>query len=318
LKRETTNYALVGGFVVAMGLALLFALFQLTGRGRVTDTYFTDFTNIGGIKEGSLVTFEGHEIGRVGEIAVQQTDGRTVYRLALKVKRGWQMPGGSTARRTATGFLAPLLVDIRAGHGPALKPEAVIPADNSPLVMEAISDIAAKLAEITDKGIEPLLKRVGDRIDRLGGQIEAALPGLLNDLQKTLAQANHATRLLERALGDENQQHLTRLLANTETTTENFAQISSELKQTRAKLDKLLDQSNGLIDANRDDIRASIQDIRASMQEVRQSLKRVTTILHHFENTGRNMSEFSRELRDNPSSLIQSKPPDDKTKAKRK
>ncbi len=185
-------------------------------------------------------------------------------------------------------------------------------------MMEAIADIAGKLAEITDQGIEPLLKRVGERIDRVGDRIESALPGLLNDLQKTLAQANHATRLLERALGEENQQHLTRLLANTEVTTENFAQISKELKQTRAKIDKLLDQSNGLIDSNRDDIRASIQDIRGSMQEIRQSLKRVTVILQHFENTGRNMSEFSREIRDNPSSLIQSSPPVDQTKAKRK
>src|SRR5262249_12693689 len=155
---------------------------------------------------------------------------------------------------------APLLVDIRAGHGPALKPDAVIPADNSPIMMEAISDIAAKLAEITDQGIEPLLKRVGDRIDRVGDQVERALPALLSDLQKTLAQANHATRLLERALGEENQQHLTRLLANTETATDNVAQLSSELKQTRARLDKLLDQTNGLVDANREDIRASIQD----------------------------------------------------------
>jgi phospholipid/cholesterol/gamma-HCH transport system substrate-binding protein len=318
MKRETVNYALVGGFVVAMGLALLFALFQLTGRGRVTDTYFTEFTNIGGIKEGSLVTFEGHEIGRVGDIVVEQTGGRTVFRLALMVKSGWEMPDGSTARRTATGFLAPLLVDIRAGHGPALEPEAVIPADNSPIMMEAISDIAARLAEITETGIEPLLKRVGERVDRVGDRIEAALPGLLSDLQETLAQANHATRLLERALNEENQRHLTRLLANTETTTENFAQISDELKQTRARLDRLLDQSNGLIDANRDDIRASIQDIRASVREIRQSLQRVTTILHHFENTGRNMSEFSRELRENPSSLIQSSPPADTAKARRK
>ena len=216
MKRETINYALVGGFVVAMGLALLFALFQLTGRGKVTDTYFTDFNNVGGIKEGSMVTFEGHEIGRVGEISVQHSNGRTQYRLALNVKRGWEMPGGSTARRTATGFLAPLLVDIRAGHGPQLKPGEVIQADNSPLVMEAVADIAAKLAEITDRGIAPLLTRVGERIDRVGNQIEGALPGLLSDLQKTLAQANRASSLLERALREENQQHLTRLLANTE------------------------------------------------------------------------------------------------------
>jgi phospholipid/cholesterol/gamma-HCH transport system substrate-binding protein len=318
MKRETTNYALVGAFVVAMALALLFALFQLTGRGKVSDTYFADFTNIGGIKEGSLVTFEGHEIGRVGEISVQQTDGRTVYRLALNVKPEWQMPGGSTARRTATGFLAPLLIDIRAGHGSRLQPGTTIQADNSPIMMEAIADVAARLADITETGIEPLLKRVGDRIDRVGDRIETALPGLLNDLQKTLAQANRASHLLERALGEENQEHLTKLLANTEATTENFVQISRELKQTRARLDKLLDQSNGLIEANRDDVRASIQDIRASMQEVRQSLKRVSTILQHFESTGRNMSEFSRELRDDPSSLLRGTPPVDKTKVKRK
>ncbi len=47
-------------------------------------------------------------------------------------------------------------------------------------------------------------------------------------------------------------------------------------------------------------------------------MKRVNTILHHFENTGRNMAEFSREIRENPSSLIQSSPPTDKTRGQRK
>jgi DNA repair exonuclease SbcCD ATPase subunit len=185
-------------------------------------------------------------------------------------------------------------------------------------MVEAISEVAGKLASIAETGIEPLLKRLGDRVDRVGDQVESALPDVLNDLKKTLAQTNNASRLLERALREENQQHLTHLLANTEMTTENFLQISKELKQTRANLDKLLDQSNALIDANRDDIRASVQDIRASVQEVRQSMKRVSTILHHFENTGRNMAEFSREIRENPSSLIQSSPPPDKTRGQRK
>ena len=156
-----------------------------------------------------------------------------------------------------------------------------------------------------------MLKRFGDRVDRVGDRVESALPGVLNDLKSTLAHTNNASRLLERALREENQQHLTQLLANTERTTENFVQISKELKQTRANLDKLLDQSNALIDANR-------QDIRASVQEIRQSMKRVNSILHHFENTGRNMAEFSREIRENPASLIQSNPPVDKPRAQRK
>jgi phospholipid/cholesterol/gamma-HCH transport system substrate-binding protein len=312
MKRDTTNYAMVGAFVVAMALALLLALFQLTGRGKPTDRYFADFKNTAGIKEGSLVTFEGHEIGRVGEIEVRRISGKTIYRLALRVQPGWQIPADSMARRTSSGLLAPLVVDIKGGEsGTLLQPEAIIKVDDSPIMVEALAEMAGKLAAITETGIEPLLKRFGERVDRVGDRVESALPGVLNDLKSTLAHTNNASRLLERALREENQQHLTRLLANTETTTENFVQISKELKQTRANLDKLLDQSNALIDVNR-------QDIRASVQEIRQSMKRVNSILHHFENTGRNMAEFSREIRENPASLIQSRPPADKPRAQRR
>jgi phospholipid/cholesterol/gamma-HCH transport system substrate-binding protein len=310
MKRDTTNYAMVGAFVVAMALALLLALFQLTGRGKLADTYYTEFNNTAGIKEGSVVTFEGHEIGRVGEISVSERPGER-YRLALKVQRGWKIPSNSKARRTQSAFLAPLVVDIRAGDGPLLQPEAMIDADDSPIMMEAIADIASKLTDMAEGDIEPLLKRFSERVDQVGDRVERALPGVLEDLKKTLAQTNNASRLLERALREENQQHLTRLLANTEMTTENLAQISKELKQTHARLDKLLDQSNTLIDGNR-------EDIRSSVQEIRQSLKRVNAILHHFENTGRNMAEFSRQIRENPASLIQSNPPVDKTRAQRK
>ena len=312
MKRDTTNYALVGTFVVAMALALLLALFQLTGRGKATDTYLADFKNTAGIKEGSVVTFEGHEIGRVGEIEVRKISGRTIYRLALRVQRGWQIPADSMARRTSSGLLAPLVVDIKAGESSTLlQPETTIKVDDSPTMVETMTEVAGKLADITDKGIEPLLKRLGDRVDRVGDRMESALPDVLNDLKRTLAQTNNVSHLLERALREENQQHLTRLLANGEMTTENFLEISKELKQTRASLDKLLDQSNAVVDVNR-------QDIRASVQEIRQSMKRVNSILHHFENTGRNMAEFSREIRENPSSLIQSSPPVDKTRAQRK
>ncbi len=133
MKRDTTNYALVGGFVVAMALALLLALFQLTGRGKATDIYFADFRNTGGIKEGSVVTFEGHEIGRVGEIELRKVPGKTIYRLALRVQQGWQIPADSMARRTSFGLLAPLVVDIKAGgSGTLLQPEATIQTDDSP------------------------------------------------------------------------------------------------------------------------------------------------------------------------------------------
>ena len=178
-------------------------------------------------------------------------------------------------------------------------------------MMDAIADVAGRLSDMTERDIEPLLKRLGERLDRVGDRVESALPEVLNELNATLAQMNNASRLLERALREENQQHLTRALANTELTTENVLEISKDLKQTRASLDKLLNQSNELVDVNR-------RDIRASVQEIQQALRRINVILHQFENTGRNMSEFSREIRENPSSLIQSSPQVDKSRTQGK
>jgi phospholipid/cholesterol/gamma-HCH transport system substrate-binding protein len=312
VKRDATNYAMVGGFVIAMAAALLLALFQLTGRGKAADTYFADFRNTAGIKQGSVVTFEGHEIGRVGEIGVDQTSGKTMYHLALKVQRGWRIPSDSKVRRTSSGLLAPMVVDIKAGEsGTLLQPGATIAAEDSPNMMDAIADVAGKLSDMTERDIEPLLKRLAERVDRVGDRVENALPDVLNDLNATLAQMNNASRLLERALREENQQHLTRALENAEMTTENVLEISKDLKQTRASLDKLVDQSNALVDVNR-------RDIRASVQEIQHALRRINGILHQFENTGRNMSEFSREIRENPSSLIQSSPPVDKSRTQGK
>jgi phospholipid/cholesterol/gamma-HCH transport system substrate-binding protein len=312
VKRDATNYAMVGGFVVAMGAALLLAMFQLTGRGRPTDTYFAEFKNTAGIKQGSVVTFEGHEIGRVGEIGVDQAAGKTLYRLALKVQRGWRIPDDSTVRRTSSGMLAPMVVDIRAGESRTLlQPGATIAAEETPNMMDAIAQAAGRLSDITEHDIEPLVKRLSERVDRVGDRVESALPEALNDLNKTLAQVNNASRLLERALGEENQRHLSRALENADMTTENFLEISRDLKRTRASLDKLLHQSNALVDDNG-------RDIRASVQEIRQALRRIDGILHQFENTGRNMAEFSREIRENPSRLIQSSPPADKSRTQAK
>lgn len=307
MKRDTTNYAMVGGFVIAMAAALLLALFELTGRGKATDTYFADFRNIAGIKQGTEVTFEGHQIGRVGKIGVEQTAGKTVFRLALKVQRGWRIPSGSKVRRTSSGLLAPLVVDIEAGRSSTLLPPgATLAAQERPNMMEAIADLATKLSDMTDRQIEPLLERLSERVDRVGSTVEGALPRVLNELNATLAQMNNASRLLERTLGEENQRHLTRALKNADMTTENILQLSRQLKQTRASLDRLLDQSNALVAANG-------RDIRASVQQMRQSLRRIDDILHQFENTGRNMAEFSREIREDPARLIRSSPPVDKS-----
>ena len=63
MKRDNVNYLLVGSFVLLMAGVLLYALYRITGHSAKGDLYVTHFSNVAGIKEGSLVTYEGFEVG---------------------------------------------------------------------------------------------------------------------------------------------------------------------------------------------------------------------------------------------------------------
>ena len=53
MKRDTINYAVVGGFVVAMGIGFVILMFAVTGRSGPTESYFVHYDNVSGLKFGT-------------------------------------------------------------------------------------------------------------------------------------------------------------------------------------------------------------------------------------------------------------------------
>ncbi|OQA34099.1 MAG: mce related protein [Betaproteobacteria bacterium ADurb.Bin341] len=286
MKRDHINYFAVGLFVLLMLALLIFALLKISGDSQKNDVYFTYLKNVSGIKRGAPVTYQGFELGHVEKIEPAQKDGQNYYRLVLAVKHGWKIPSDSQAMISASGLLSGMLVDIREG-----KKETVLPPG---------SEISGLDVANLFQSMTALSENLNQRVARIGDKVEESLP----EIQALLRKLNQSATLLEATLSGENQAHLASLLKNANASSTHFLRLSTDLHETRKRLDQMLEETHATIKTSR-------PELEASATELHQALQRVGTILHHLEGTSLNTRELTRELRLNPSLLLQSKPPAD-------
>lgn len=303
MRRDNINYFAVGLFVLLMLGLLLYALARISGENQKSDVYYTHFRSVSGIKPGAPVAYQGFELGHVDAIEPTQRDGKTYYRLALKLKQGWKVPSDSFAVISASGLLSGMLVEIREGRSTRLlAPGGEIAATESANLFEALAGLTEQLSQLTRNDAQPLLANLNRRIDRIGGSLEQGVPESMSQLQAVLKKLNNTATLLEATLGGENRAHVAAMLKNADLSSANILRLSADFEHTRGQLDRLLADSHGVVTHNR-------PDIEASVGELRDSLQRVNTILHHLERASLNTNELTRELRQNPALIIQSKPP---------
>lgn len=304
MKRDNINYFAVGLFVLLMLGLLVYTLQRISGDNQKSDVYYAYFRNVSGIKKGSPVAYQGYELGHVGTIEPTQRQGKTYYRLALKLKTEWKVPSDSVAVISASGLLSGMLVEIREGNSSSLvAPGGEIAATESANLFEAMASLTEQLSQLAKNDAKPLLDNLNRRIERIGGSLEQGVPESLNQFQSILKKLNSTATLLEATLGGDNRKHVAALLKNADQTSVNILRLSADFEHTRKQLDRLLADTHGLVTHNR-------PDIEASMTELRDSLQRVNTILHHLEGASLNTNELTRQLRHNPALIIQSKPPD--------
>lgn len=298
MKRDNVNYLLVGSFVLLMAAVLLYALYRITGSSGKGDVYITHFPNVAGIKEGSVVTFEGFEVGNIAAVEPVMRDNRTWYRVTLNLRKQMRVPADSRALIATPGLLAAPLVEIKEGKSAEILKSggeiAGVPATN---LMESVASLAAELGQITESGLKPLLAQIGKRVDTLGNSLDENVPAALGDLRSTMARLNSTAGRVEKLFSEENQKRWSGLLKNADETSANALKLSKELHGIRGEIDGLIKDSRVVVSGSGKDLQLT--------------LKRADAILYQLESAGRNLNEFSRTVRDNPSALIQSRPPTD-------
>lgn len=298
MKRDNVNYLLVGSFVLVMGIVLLYALYRITGQSAKGDIYVTHFPNVAGIKSGTVVTFEGFEVGNVDAIEPEVKNNRTAYRVSLNIRKPVNLPDDSWAIIASPGLLAAPLVEIKEGQSTSLiAAGGEIPGRTNSNVMESVANLANEISRLTETSVKPLLAQISQRVETVGGSLEENLPGTLTDMRATMARLNSTATRVETLFSPENQKNWNGLLKNGSEASGTVLKLSQEMQKVTAEVEGLVKDSRVIVNGSGKDLQLS--------------LRRADALLYQLESAGRNLNEFSRTIRENPAALVNNRPPVD-------
>ncbi len=327
-----SNNILVGGFVLAMLAAAAAGLVLVSGRTGPTDSYHVVMDNVAGVLFGTQIRYEGFPIGQVRDIAPFAEDGRMRFRVELTVKRDWRIPSDSIARITAPNLLAAKTIDIQAGlAGTPLTPGAEIRSAAPNDMFATMRSMAGELSTLNQDGVQPLILDLRQAIAQINeilagdvaqtaasirgmaGSLDHATPAIARNLQELSARLNASAATVENLLSPANRELVQQVLYNVELGTLNFAGLSTDLQSSADHLRQIMLTVNGLIEANAENFGGTLDDASYALRTVSQN---IDGIVYNLQSTARNMSEFSRLIRQNPGLLLNGRPrPDIETAA---
>ncbi len=309
MRRETINYFTVGLFVLAGIGFLLLVLYRMTGAGVSTDTYYTYYRNVAGVMHGTLVTYEGYSVGQVAAIEPQRDDSGLRYRVALELKKGWQIPVNSVASVTSAGLLADTVVNINEGDATDyLQPGGEVRGRAGVDLFAVLGDVAADFGDLSEDAIKPLITTLHQTVSRLSQDIESRLPGILERIDSMAGKLDDSATHVAAIVNEQTETQARRILNNTDKAAEAFNHLSGSLLSVQSDVTHLIRELDGLVSESRPDVQKSLLDLRDTLEQVSRSSG---DILMNLEGAARNMNEFSRRVRENPASLLTTKAPED-------
>jgi phospholipid/cholesterol/gamma-HCH transport system substrate-binding protein len=306
MRRDSINYLAVGSIVLlALGL-LLYTLFRLTGGVDENTPYLVFFPNITGLSEGTPVTYEGYKIGSIGRIEPIREEGRTRYQLTLLLRDGWPIPEDSIAHITSEGLLADTVITIREGRSDTLLESGdTLTGGITVDVFSAVNSMASTVNALLDNEFKALLKNLDTQVTAVGEQFGDQLPSLLDDVEHLLATLQAAADRLPHFLDSDTEQRFDRIMVNGVDLSDQLLRFSNGLAKTQAAADALVAESHGTVAENRGDLRRATLALRDTLEQLSMD---TDGILQNLDSTSRNMNEFSRQIRQNPGLLLNSRP----------
>ncbi len=327
MRSNKINYIAVGAFVVAALIGLVIATALLTGRTGATESYFAMYRNIGGVKFGTQVVFEGYQIGQVEEIEPLVKGNKIQFKIMFSVQEGWKIPDDSVAQIASSGLLAPVVISIKSGKNEkALVPGSFVPSKESANIFAAISEVAGEMSDLSNTSLKPLLSSVNQAVQTfekiLGDDGKALIkeirivtkdiaekvPSITKNVSSFTSKLNNSGDELNALLSSDNRKKVETMISDISLAMSNFSNLSKELKGSQAKLDALLISMNKTVDGNKKSIDKSVKDFRYIVSSIAEHIQ---SFNQNMEATSRNMYEFSRQIRQNPGLLLGGTAPND-------
>jgi phospholipid/cholesterol/gamma-HCH transport system substrate-binding protein len=328
MKNVGLNYLVVGIFTILVLTGLFITVSLLTGRTGATDSYFASYENVSGVRFGTRVVYEGYPIGQVEEIVPRQVDGKTRFVIEMSVIRGWNIPVDSTAEIAASGLLAAVNMNIREGKSAEiLKPGSEMRSRESNNIMLVVGDLARDIKDLTETEIRPLMQHLntvvrgvgqligGDQGTQVSGDVRRVIQVISEAAPDIVRNVENFANKLDALMSERNMKVLESTIDNMGVSARNMADVTRQLGDTRKALDGLIGEIKMIVVDNKDDINQSVGDLRHTTETI---ARYIDSINQNLDVTARNMSEFSRALRQNPGLLLGGgAPPTDSTTGRR-
>lgn len=304
---------LVGLFVLAMLAALIVGIALLTGRSGPADRYYTVYRNVTDIGFGTAVLYEGYPVGQVEAVTPRPADTGMEFLVEFSVIRGWRIPADSVAAVVTPRVLAPLAIEIRGGTSEQmLQPGEMLVAIPGQNLFAAMGLLANRLSTVDFSRIDPLLavldeslqgvrdivlsdgKKASAQLADLLSSANRALPPLLAELERLSRSLDATAEEIVLMINPRNREKVERILSNLDRSSADVELTTQDTRRLTEQLAKIVESSEG--------------DVHQSMNDARYILgllaRDIDTIMHNVEGTSRNIEEFSRQIRADPSLLI--------------
>lgn len=284
---RTAHYFIVGLFVTATLLALVFFLIWLAGArdARSFDMYTVEFRDsISGLEEGSNVQYKGVKVGKVMKLRLVPEDHELVL-VDIGVDKATPVHAGTEVTLEAQGITGLVRLEMASKNGvtqpPPLRegnPYPVLKGRGSRLY-KALEDIPAITQEVL-----AISKKLNEFLD------EETLAALHQTVQNAQGMSKDLNGVLSRA----NVANITMLLDNFAESSERFPAMAERFTQAARQLDAAAEVLNGILSRNRGSI-----DRFAS-----QGLSQITEASREAKGTAESLRGLADKLREDPSQLI--------------
>ncbi len=299
------SFAIVGGFVLALGVAAIAgALWLASGRlsREQVDTYSARFTDsVSGLNPQAPVKYRGVVVGKVREIALDPGDPERV-RLLLDIARGTPVKVDTVATIGMQGLTGIAYVELgggtrdapplRAGPGEpypviATRPSLITRLDTAATaLLGELERTSQRVGSLLDDDTRDAFRRtvvdlstVVHALSRRSGDLEAGIAGAARTLEHTARASADLPALVER-LGR---------------SADAVERMATEMAQAGAAARVAFEGTRGAVDGVRQLAGGSLPDLQALVGEMR--------------DTTASLGRVARELERNPGVLLLGRAP---------
>lgn len=315
------NYAAVGLFVIAFGiLGIAFSIWLLFGNPNVSyDRYYVHMTeSVSGLVEDASVTYLGVPVGRVKDIGLRP-DKPSEVRLELEIRRDTPVKTDTTATLRAQGVTGLYYVELQGGTGeaPLLKD---VSGDEVPVIESvpsmfaqlefAATDLLDDITSVLDR-LSALLSKenVGsitatlDNVEELSRVIADKRPqldGAIDDASRSMADLRRLTGGLA-----ERMEEIDRIITGFSTAADGMASVGEDMPAVMTDVKAITGE---LRETSRELNRLVSGGATGVKQFSSTTVTDINQMVYEMRNTLDSLNRVSRQLEENPNSLIFGEP----------